>query len=320
MFNKLSAVWCVALTLAAGASAQETVNVQPGDDLEAAVAQAGPGGTVIFAPGVYNMLPSDLASDKGLVIGPELEGITLQGAGAGFGETSASILDGNGGFLGSAFLIEANDAVVDGFLLTNFWDESIEVEDAANVEIRNCWMIANKYGIYADGAAGAAGDSPTDFSGWVRVVNCVFAKNLEMIKAFDTSLLAIINCDIRDAGGDIFEPEQSGEIYVLNSIIDRGYFGNDLQNDGDSVITFDHTVFYGRDAEDGAPIESEFDLSGGIIITETCIFANPMYTNASFDVSIRDYDFTLQPGSPALTAGIGADGNPTFAGSAGPAQ
>ncbi len=321
MFNRLTFSCWVSLGILMGSSAyaQQTVNVSPGDDVEAAIAQAGAGGTVVFAPGTYALFPNDIQQGDAVVVGPDLAGITFQGAGPGFDPNTASILDGNAGFLGSAFEIEADNVTVDGFTITNFWDDAVEVDGGNNVEIRNCWIIANDGAVQTNNEAGL-GATLEDISQAVRFRNCVIAKGSDIIEAFGNSFMALINCDIRDSGGDIFEPEEAGEILVRNCIIDRALNANDIQADGSSVIEIQNSVFYNPGEEDGVPIDSVFDLSGATFLDDASIFANPLYTNVNFDVSILDWDFTLQPGSPALTAGIDENGNPTFAGSAGPAQ
>ncbi len=314
-----SGLVCFVLLTALCAMGQQTVNVSPGDDLMAAVNQAGAGGTVIFAPGIYNLQPNNPTSDKGIVISPELEGITLQGAGIGFDPATASIIDGDAAFLGTAFRVDANDVVVENFTVANFWDEALEVEDASNVEFRNVWAIACKLGIQTEGAAGLFTEDG-DFSQWVRAVNCVFAKGADVIEARDNSLLALINCDIRDAASDLLEPDESAHIYLRNCIIDKGLGSNDLDTDGASLITIDHCVFYGPKVDVAADITAEFDLGGGALLDDVSVLADPMYVNGAFNSAIDEYDFHLKPGSPALTAGLDLDGNVTYAGSAGPAQ
>ena len=50
------------------------------------------------------------------------------------------------------------------------------------------------------------------------------------------------------------------------------------------------------------------------------LFDDPMYVNVGPAVLDSELDFHLRVDSPALTAAVDKDGNPTFAGSQGPAQ
>ena len=50
------------------------------------------------------------------------------------------------------------------------------------------------------------------------------------------------------------------------------------------------------------------------------VFDDPMYVNVGPAVLDSELDFHLRADSPALTAGVDKDGDPTFAGSQGPAE
>ncbi len=307
------------LTLAVSGFAA-TVNVQPGDDLQAAVNQAGAGGAVIFAPGVYDILPADLSAGNAIVLNENHIGITLQGAGSGFDPANATIFNGDAGFLGTAIRFEfAEDVTVEGFTFSSFWNAAINVNDSLSVVIRDCWMMGNQRAINVSGLSGEYDfDTPDDFSSMIQFYNCAMAKAQDLVDINDFSAVLFMNCDARDAASDIFECEEDSITLIRNCIINAGFLSDDVQPEGNAFVEIFNTVFFEADKPDGAI--DEMDHDGLALLDETVIYAEAMYVNANFAAALEEFDFHLTPGSPALTAGKDENGAPTFAGSAGPAQ
>lgn len=295
-----------------------TVNVQPGDDLQAAVDQAGAGGTVIFTPGEYKILPTNLSSRNAIVLNENHEGITLQGAGSGFDPATATIFNGDAGFLGTAVRVEfAGNVTVEGFTFVSFWDSAVIIQDVPGAVFRNCWMMGCKRSVYVSGASGFYNfDTPDDFSEMIQFVNCAMAKAQDLIMNNDFSAVLIMNCDVRDAASDIFECEEDSVTIIRNSNINAGFLSDDVQPEGNAYVDLANSLFFEADKPNGTI--DEMDSGGLAIFDETLIYADAMYVNGNFASALEQFDFHLLPGSPALTAGKDENGNPTYAGSAGP--
>lgn len=317
--------------LSLGAYGQATVNISPGDnddDIYVAMQQAGPGGTVIFAPGRYDVKFNEddfaaLEQERAIHITPDLEGITLQGAGPGTDPSTATILDGDAWFPEQCFRIEASNVVIDGFTIINFQDEAIQtVTDAYNVEIRNCWILACDSGFDTDGNSGWWDETaPDDFSEMLRIQNCVFARGGDDGTDIEgTNAFVFINCDFYDWDDDILDNEDTTVGFFINGIIHGGYRGSlNFYKDEDSSTQMEarNSLFFGGDDPAG-------DLGGinigATVVLVDCIEGDPLYVNVGQHVHIDDLDFHLLPDSPALTLGKDEAGNPTFAGSQGPAE
>lgn len=311
----------VLVAIGISAMAQQTVNVNPGDDLQAAVEQAGAGGTVIFAPGLYNIAPSDPSAYSAIEINENHEGITLQGAGSGFDPITATIFNGDAGFLGRGInLAFGADVTVEGITFTSFWDAAIQIDNTETAVIRDCWMVACKRAVYVEGSSGFYdyGADTEDYSEMIQFYNCVMAKAQDLIMINDFSSVLFMNCDIRDSSSDIFECEEDSLTLIRNCIINAGLLTDDVQPEGAAIVDIANSLFYEADEPDGTI--DEMDHGGLAIFDETLIYADAMYVNANFAAPINELDFHLLPDSPALTAGKDENGNLTFAGSAGPVQ
>ncbi len=313
--KRLFAMTALVLTMSVAAFGQVTVNVSPGDDIDAAMLEAGPGGTVVFAPGWYDLVPVDPGSQVGIDISTIFEGITLQGAGPGTDPQTATILDGEAWFIDTGFQIATVDVVIDGFTVINIYDEVFEGNsEAFNVEIRNCWVLGCDSGADNDGTAGM-GD-PEFYDEMIRYYNCIFARGGDDATDLEgDSDMLFVNCDFYDWDSDVLDNEDNSTVILKNCIFHAGTHSDDL--DGGSGITeIWNSVFFdppGDEALGGMAFDGnsiEFDGIGG----------DPLYVNVGPHVYFMDLDFHLKPGSPALTIGKDADGNETFAGSMGPAQ
>lgn len=301
---------------ALASNGQTTVNVSPGDDIGAAIQQAGFGGTVIFAPGWYDLQPVSPDNRYGIHLTADLEGITLQGAGPGTDPQTATILDGEAWFLATGFRVETIDVVIDGFTVINIYDESVECNNAAiNVEVRNCWFLANDSGADNDGTAGAGDEN--DFSDMIRFKNCIFARGGDDGTDMEgDSAVYFENCDFYDWDSDIMENVDSTIVIAQNCIFHAGMLSDDIV--GGAILELRNCVLFD-------PKGSEVDGFGGMQIEGNTtlidsIAEDPLYVNVGPDVHFMDLDFRLRSGSPALTVGRDANGNPTFAGALGPAQ
>ncbi len=314
--GKSFSILALVLMTSAGVMGQQTVNVGPGDDIGAAIQQAGAEGTVIFAPGWYDLKPVNPDNRYGIRLTPELDGITLRGAGPGTDPSTATILDGEAWFVATGFRIETFDVTIDGFTILHMWDEAFEpYGDALNVEIRNCWSLACDSGADNDGTAGSGDpDNPEDL---IRYKNCIFARGGD--DGTDTegdSSILFENCDFYDWDSDIMENVDNTTVYVRNTIFHAGALSDDLV--GGALLELKNCVFFD-------PKGSDVDGIGGLAPEGNTVIidgvaGDPLYVNVGYDVYYLDLDFHLRPGSPALTAGRDASGNPTFAGALGPAQ
>ncbi len=311
------AVFALVLGSAAGVFGQTTVNVSPGDDIGAALIEAGFKGTVIFAPGWYDLVPVEPGSGVGIDLHSEFEGITLQGAGPGTDPETATILDGEAWFIATGFQIATVDIVIDGFTMINIYDEAVEGNsDALNIEIRNCWFLACDSGADNDGTGGM-GD-PEFFDEMIRYYNCVFARGGDDGTDLEgDSAVLFQNCDFYDWDSDIFDNEDNSTVIVKNCIFHAGSLSDDV--DGGSGLTEIHnSVFFDPPGEDADGLGG-IAFEGGAYEIDG-IGGDPLYVNVGPHVFWLDLDFHLQAGSPALTIGKDADGNQTYAGAMGPAQ
>lgn len=294
---------------------QVTVNVSPGDDITAALREAGADGTVIFAPGWYQLEPATIGTQYGITLTAEHAGITLQGAGPGTDPATATILDGEGWFLATGFRIESFDVVIDGFTVINMWDEAFEpAASSLNIEIRNCWALGCDSG--ADNSGNAGAGTEDDFSDMIRYINCIFARGGDDASDQESgSALLFRNCDFYDWDSDIMDHDGSVLVIVQNSIFHAGSLSDDLHAAG-GILDIYNSVFWDPK---GGPADGPggIQLDGGAIDYDS-VEGDPLYVNVGPSVHYLDLDFHLQPGSPALTAGRDANGNPTFAGALGP--
>ncbi|MGC9328917.1 MAG: hypothetical protein ACP5I1_14880, partial [Candidatus Hinthialibacter sp.] len=294
-----------------------TVNVSPGDDIESALYEAAFGGTVIFAPGWYDLTPVDPGSQRGIYLSSAHENITLKGAGWGTDPATATILDGEAWFIDTAFRIETVDVVIEGFTIVNIYDEAVECNsDAYNVEFRNCMFLACDSGSDNDGTAGM-GDFDF-FDEMIRFKNCIFARGGDdgSDQEGDSAVL-YQNCDFYDWDSDIFDHEDNSIIVAKNCIFHAGSLSDDLDG-GSGTTEMLNCVFFDPPGEDADGLGG-MAIEGGAYEVDG-VGGDPLYVNVGPHVFWLDLDFHLQEGSPALTAGKDDDGNATFAGSMGPAQ
>ena len=297
---------------------QNTVNVQPGDDIQAAMVEAGGGGTVIFAPGEYKPVPTNLGGRDAMFISSNLSGIRLMGAGSGFDPNTATIINGEPGFLESGLDIRASDVHVEGFTFYKIWDEGAVIrEGLENIEIKDCWFVRIRNGLESSRSSGVTDDIAPAFEQprAVRFIGCVFARGGDDgTDLSNASQYVFINCDFYDWGSDLMENEDDTLMLMQNCIFHAGTRSDDLDA-GSGVIETYNSVFW--DPGDG-PVETGIQFSG--VLEFDSVFEDPLYVNVGPAVLDFDLDFRLQADSPALSAGVDKDGNPTFAGSQGPAQ
>ena len=175
----------LAFVASMSAHGQSTIAVGPGDDLQAALQAAGPGGTVLFAPGWYDVVPTDPWQRQAIHIPVALAGITLRGAGSGVDPKTATILDGEAGFLQTGFFLEASNVTVEGFTLVNFWGQGFLLGDQIrNIECRQCWVLGCNGGVDTRGTAGFwDGKNPDNLDKTVRFKFCIFARNGNILQS-----------------------------------------------------------------------------------------------------------------------------------------
>jgi len=314
---QLFTVCCVAF-LCLPSYGQITVNVEPGDDINAALTKAGPGGTVIFAPGEYMVVSANLGGRKPINISPDLAGIQLIGAGSGFDPATSTIINGEAGFVESGLDIDASDVHVEGFTFYKIWDEGAVIgEGFENIEIRDCWFVRIRNGLESSSSSGVTDDfaSPFEQPRAVRFINCVFARGGDDgTDLSNASEYVFINCDFYDWGSDLMENEDNTLMLMQNCIFHAGTRSDDLDA-GSGVIETWNCVFWDPGQ---SPAENGIQFSG--VVEFESLFDDPMYVNVGPAVLDSELDFHLRVDSPALTAGVNKDGNPTFAGSQGPAQ
>lgn len=301
-----------------------TVNVKPGDDIEGALQEAGPGGTVIFAPGEYHVVAFETGERSPFDIDDDLAGITLQGAGVGFDPETATIINGEANFIESGLDIQASDVTVEGFTFYQIWDEGSAIqENVFNVEIRNCWFIACESGMEdnADSGTGAGiideNESVYNQPDAIRFINCVFARGGDDgTDIEEDNQYIFINCDFYDWNSDMVENEDNSLVIFRNCIFHAGVRSDDIDAGGNSIIELQFCVLF--DPSDG-PVDTGIDFDGGVIPIDP-LFVDPLYVNVGPAVPDRELDFHLRADSPALTAGFDENDNPTFAGAMGAAQ
>jgi len=311
-------ITCCLAFICLPALGQNTVNVQPGDDIQAALAEAGAGGTVIFAPGEYRPVPTNLGGRDAIAIPGSLAGIRLMGAGSGFDPNTSTIIDGEPGFLESGLDIDASDVHIEGFTFYRIWDEGVVIGAGfENIEIKDCWFVRMRNGMESSSSSGITDAAALAFDQprAVRFINCVFARGGD-----DGTDLAgapqyvFINCDFYDWASDLMENEDDSLMLVQNCIFHAGTRSDDLDA-GTGVIETYNCVFW--DPRDGA-VDTGIQFSN--VLDFDSLFDDPMYVNVGPAVPDTELDFHLKADSPALNAGVDQDGNPTFAGSQGSAQ
>jgi hypothetical protein len=297
---------------------QITVNVEPGDDINAALAEAGPGGTVIFAPGEYKVVSTNLGGRNPIAISPDLAGIRLIGGGSGFDPSTSTIINGEAGFVESGLDVDASDVYVEGFTFYKIWDEGAVIgEGFENIEIKDCWFVRIRNGLESSSSSGITDDFASAFEQprAVRFIHCVFARGGDDgTDLAGASQYVFINCDFYDWASDLMENEDDTLMLMQNCIFHAGTRSDDLDA-GDGVIETWNCVFW--DPGDG-PIATGIQFTN--VLEFESLYDDPLYINVGPAVLDFELDFHLRADSPALTAGVDRDGNPTFAGSQGPAQ
>ena len=315
------AVIALVLVLSLGAYGQATVNVSPGDDIDAALQEAGPDGTVVFAPGWYDVGPTDLGQDTAILVTADLEGITVRGAGPGWDPSTATIIDGDAWFLETGIEIRASGVTVEGFTIVNFWDEAFKIQSdntVFNVDIRQCWSLGCDTGMDTGGSGGGWWDEadPENYADLIRISNCIFARGGDDGTDIEDNHMQIyINCDFYDWDSDIMENEDNTIVLVRNCIIHAGGHSDDFDS-GSGLIISSNSVFYDPPGPGGIEFVGVIDDTDSIDIDDT----DPLYVNVGPHVALEDLDFHLNVGSEAVTVGKDLQGNPTYAGALGPAQ
>ena len=311
-------VICCLIFLCLPAFGQITVNVQPGDDIQAALAEAGAGGTVIFAPGEYTPVPTNLGGRDAMAIPGSLAGIRLMGAGSGFDPATSTIINGEPGFLESGLDIDASDVHVEGFTFYKIWDEGVVIGAGfENIEIKDCWFVRIRNGMESTSSSGITNPIASAFEQpqAVRFINCVFARGGDDgTDLTGASQYVFINCDFYDWGSDLMENEDDTLMLMQNCIFHAGTRSDDLDA-GSGVIETWTCVFW-----DPGQSAGENGIQFANVVEFESLYDDPLYVNVGPAVLDFELDFHLRADSLALTAGVDKDGNPTFAGSQGPAQ
>ncbi|MFH1738089.1 MAG: hypothetical protein ABIH23_03715 [bacterium] len=307
--------------VSAAAFGQTTVNVSPGDDLQAALLAAGQGGTVVFAAGWYDVVPTDAEQREAIHVTASLRGITLRGAGPGVDPATATILDGEAGFLETGILLEASGVTVEGLTLVNFWNRGFLLGDrVTNIECRRCWVLGCESGVTTDGSAGVWNQgTPEIFANMVRFKYCILARGGNDGGVIGSgSAILFDHCDFYDMDSALLVSEDTSVVLARNCIFNAGLNSDNIQGNAASLIHAKNSVFF--DPEGG----QTDDLGGmdftGFVYAVDSIGGDPLYLNVGPDVPFLQLDFRLRSGSPALTAGKDENGNSTFAGSMGGAQ
>ncbi|MBN2326138.1 MAG: hypothetical protein JXR73_03220 [Candidatus Omnitrophica bacterium] len=300
--------------LGLAASAQQNVTIKPGDDVNAIIASVvDPGSTITFEAGYYLVTRNEDGDPTDFIRMPEET--TIRGAGSGLDPSTATIID-CGYTYDSAFKIDDGvyGVTVENITAMRTYDSVIEIDAGAfENTFNNVWCLHS-------------GEASVEINAEAEFNFCVFAyPKGDNISADDSALGYFTNCDIALSQGDIIETDGSAEIILRNCIVFAALGGNDVQQDAGFIGAF---ASVGWDVTPGTdPIFGGLDVAGGALIDITSIAADPMYVKApGMGFKASEMDIHLQEGSPALTAGSTSfddndnpTGDPTFAGSQGPA-
>jgi hypothetical protein len=101
---------------------------------------------------------------------------------------------------------------------------------------------------------------------------------------------------------------------MQNCIFHAGTRSDDLDA-GSSVIETWNCVFW-----DPGQSPGENGIQFTNVVEFESLYDDPLYVNVGSAVLDFELDFHLKADSPALTAGVDKNGDPTFAGSQGPVQ
>jgi len=184
--------------------------------------------------------------------------------------------------------------------------------------------------IHGDGAVSVDASDAT-------FTNCVFGwAQSDTIALNGAGTATFTNCDIFLGDSDIVEVDEDSWAVLRNCILYAGNGSNDLEVTA-GWITARSCVGWDPFDEDPAGFEpgvrlGRLDLNGDPDVDDTCIGEDPLYVKPPGPVSpgvgykAAAMDLHLQEGSPALTAGSTSfdeehnpSGDPTYAGSQGPA-
>lgn len=314
------------------ATAQQNVTIKPGDDVLAILdTVVDPGSTITFEPGYYLVTRRADGSGPNDLLRPP-PGTTIRGAGSGFDPATATILDCGYTFDSAIKIDDGIDGVtVEDLTITRTIDALIEI-DAGSFDntINNVWALkAMSSLVFNDG-----GDIALNYCvlGWSSG-DVVFCDDVTV-----PSTTVLTNCDIFLGNSDIVESESGSELYLRNCILYAGNGSNDIQIDGGWIVV---RASVGWDPFDGdppglypggMPLLGRLDLNGDPDVGDNCVGEDPMYVKPPGPVEggvgykADEMDLHLKEGSPALTAGSTSfdaehnpTGDPTFAGSQGPA-
>lgn len=304
------------------AMAQQNVTIQPGDDVVGIIQTVvDVGSTVTFEAGYYKVTPKEDGTGR-----PDLMRLppatTVRGAGSGMDPSKATIID-----CGYAFdsVIKIDDNVdgctFENMTLLNVIDAVIEF-DAGSFDntFNNVWALK------------AMGNTIDMNDSSEAVFNfCVFGwASGDAVNLAGTSYGVFTNCDMFLGSSDIIETADTSEAKLMNCIIFAGPGANDIETTG--FMSIIHCV--GWDPIDGDPagisgaLMGRLDVNGGNAwIDEYSVGEDPLYiAPPGMGFTAATMDLHLQEGSPALTAGNTSfdeddfpTGDPTFAGSQGPA-
>jgi hypothetical protein len=314
--------------LGLSAGAQDIVNIGPNDDVFTILQdwQGVPDVTIIFEAGYYSLTqPIDETGDEDFIT--VADGMTIRGAGSGMDPATATILDLNL-ILESGFYIEGvAEVTIEDLTILNTVEDGFEISGGAvDITVNNVWALK----IHGDGAV-------TMDSGEAAFNYCVFGWGQGDTVYLETGAVGVFtNCDIFLGDSDNIEVDTDAWAVLLNCIVYAGNASNDIEVTAGGIIVRSSV---GWDPFDGDPPGWEpdirlgrIDLNGLPDVDETCVGEDPLYVRPPGPVSpgvgnkAADIDLHLQDGSPALTAGSTSfdeehnpTGDPTYAGSQGPA-
>ncbi len=312
--------------LGLSAMAQQNVTIKPGDDVNAILETVvDEDSTITFEAGYYVITRDGSSSD--LLTPPP--GTTVRGAGSGFDPAKATILD-------CAYTMDSAikiDDGMDGITIENLTvlhtiDSIIEVDPGSfDNTLNNVWavMSSNHILYIADDGEIALNDCVL---GWCTG-DTIFLNDP------GPTIATLTNCDIFLGNSDIVEGEAGTEMFLRNCILYAGNGSNDIEADGGWVSVASSVGWDPFDGDEPGNLPmtlGRLDVNGDSFIDESCVGEDPLYVKAPGPVGggvghkMSQMDLHLQEGSPALTAGstsFDADslptGDPTYAGSQGPA-
>ena len=302
--------------------AQQNVTIGPDDDVVGIIQTVVDfGSTITFEAGYYKVTPkADGTGRPDLLRVPA--GTTVRGAGSGMDPANATIIDCGFAFDSAVKIDDGIDGVVvEDITFINVIDAVLEF-DTGSFEntFNNVWALKSH-----DNCVDMNGNSEAVFN------FCVFGWSAaDAVNLGDQSLGIFTNCDIFLGSSDVVEVAAEAEGAFRNCIFYAGPASNDIEANGFTTIA-NCVGWDPYDADEpGVSITAlgRLDLNGGGAgLPIDSVGEDPMYVaSPGMGFKAETMDLHLQEGSPALTAGntefnefSEPIGEPTFAGSHGPA-